>query len=421
MLAQIMDVTYGNYLSEKNKLYDKIVKVSGPHTKVQGNTCRVRDGKDLYGTYHHPLFHYPNNALRNTLVRFEEFECSKDLTDIAVFDFGSNLGSLSIECLNRNAKFVTGFEYVKDRVLLSKEIADFIGSGDRCSFITTDLNKILSSEQNMKTFINKNGQADIVFCSALDAYIENKQSLCRLVSGCSRELCYFETNLKTSVAEFTKIMKSLGFASVKHLGTSKSDAGFGRHSYILDKRKNLSIQKLKKNPRPSSIYNSTHYKANTYYVRILESQKLWEKVQRLYGKIKHIKYVARHAFRKGDLGIIVPEYKKTLIQALKDKDISKEQVKQQIIKLVVGMNQVGVAHRDMHMKNFAYQDGQIYLLDLEFIEEDSRPLRDCYDLTGKGLDSPLRTGNMNLFHNGKLAVHRHINISMKDFPIQKQK
>ncbi|AGC01607.1 methyltransferase [Acanthamoeba polyphaga moumouvirus] len=212
-----------------DQIYEEMVKISGPHAHY-GTITKNYLGKDLYASYHFPTF-TKLNAQRKTLVRFEEFQIPNDLSGLKVFDFGSNMGSLSFEAARRNAGPVVGFEFCGERVALCNKLAKYLGIQTRIQYIETNIDE---ESKNIDNFIKKYGVADITFCCALDAYVD-KQRLYELVSKTTLKTCYFETNSLIPQDQFIEIMTKLGFKKITPIGSSKSDAGYGRISYILQK------------------------------------------------------------------------------------------------------------------------------------------------------------------------------------------
>lgn len=423
----------------RNDLYERIIEVSGPHIKIEGNTVRSHHGIDLYGSYHLDGFNF-SNALRSTLVRFDEFEAPQDFANRRVIDIGSNLGSLSFECLRRGAEFVTGYEYCEERVQLCREIAEFLGLSDRCDFVQIDLREVFQSPVLQQEFLESNGQNDIVFCCAVDAYVD-KEKLYDLVASLTADLCYFETNSKTLQQEFQSHMIGAGFASVRPIGTSKSDKGYGRKSYILDQKQLLKERRVQTDYRgyrfyqtyvrpfvtesvlgrlcakydasPDCRYNHRSYRLGDQYIREFESTEHWAKVKSLYHRIEHIPYVLKCDFSK--VGRLSSPF---LINNLADCQVSEDEkkaIRTQVVELVTMMNEAGVAHRDMHCANIFFDDGQIQLVDLECLEEDRCSLHECYDLTGEGLESPLKSGRMNVFREHPLSISSFVDLQREDF------
>lgn len=231
---QINIIDNGQYLNTyyENKahddIYSELMLYSGPHTRID-NISKNLTGHDIYGSYHFEKFN-KTDALRNTLLRFEEFQIPQSLEGKTIFDIGSCLGSLSFECARRNSYSVKGFEYCNERVNVCTKLATYLNL-DNIYFYQADVD-ILS--KNVTEFINNYGIADIVFCCALDAYV-NIDRLYKMIADITIETCYFETNSNITDDEFMEKMMQNGFNSITILGMSKSDAGYGRRSYILNK------------------------------------------------------------------------------------------------------------------------------------------------------------------------------------------
>lgn len=67
-----------------------------------------------------------------------------------------------------------------------------------------------------------------------------------------------------------------------------------------------------------------------------------------------------------------------------------------IVSVICQIRKMGFAHRDIHSGNFFIVDGVVKLIDYETLTEEDKniPLEECYDITGKGLDSPFLTARM---------------------------
>jgi hypothetical protein len=209
-------------------IYSELKRVSGPYTDLSQVSLKLT-GHDLYASYHFATFE-KRNALRNTLVRFDEFGISNNLCGKKMFDIGCCLGALAFESARRECDFVTGFEYCEDRVNVCNRLVEYIGLKN-AKFVVADVD---IATKNPDEFIDAYGKADYVFCCALDAYV-NKDRLYKFVSLITHNTCFFETNSGIATKEFTDIMKNNGFSQITHLGMSKSDPGYGRQSYILKK------------------------------------------------------------------------------------------------------------------------------------------------------------------------------------------
>lgn len=387
-----------------DEIYERMIKVSGPHSNLQ-NINIDRDGKEIYGSYHFSQFN-KTNSVRNTLLRFKEFKINS-LKNKRVFDIGSNLGSLSFEALRRGADEVVGFEYCAERVNLCNELKEELGLNGK--FLQ------LNIEENLdpKKFIADHGRADIVFCCSFDAYTKDRKALYRLISELTLDTCYFETNSNIKSAEFVDIMKSLGFMLVLSLGTSKSDAGCGRKSYILIKDPQIVINSVRKNDK-QKLYDHVVYRWNEYYLTQYFNKDTYKKLRSNYSRINGVRGVQSLEFY--DCIAISPEYKRNLSECKFSKE-EKEDIKLQLVSLIRELNSRKLAHRDLHIKNAFYHDGELVIIDWEFLESNDVDILDAYDLTGCGMPSPLQTGNMNVFSSHRLSFSNFLdsNISLDDF------
>jgi hypothetical protein len=93
--------------------------------------------------------------------------------------------------------------------------------------------------------------------------------------------------------------------------------------------------------------------------------------------------------------------------------------KKQFISFMKEMNEAGVAHRDLHAENVLINEKELFVIDWDFIAENKCSLLDCYDLTGKGLPSPLRTNNHTIFKPfplvGVPSIAELLGITLADF------
>ena len=109
------------------------------------------------------------------------------------------------------------------------------------------------------------------------------------------------------------------------------------------------------------------------------------------------------------------------LENIKDKmsNEDKENIKRQIIYMVRYLNSKGLSHRDIHIKNLFYENKNVFLIDYEFLIDDTSELINSYDLNGEHtLESPLLSGNMNIFHTSKYSVKSFllpIEIDINDF------
>nr|AEX63220.1 hypothetical protein mv_R1018 [Moumouvirus Monve] len=368
-----------------NEIYEEMIKISGPHTNLTAITKNLV-GADIYGSFHFPKF-TKLNAQRNILIRYDEFFIPNDLSNKTVFDFGSNLGSLSFEAARRNAKSVIGFEFCEKRVDVCNRLAKFLEIENVTKFIKTDID---DETKDIDAFVQKYGIVDITFCCALDAYV-NKEKLYELVSKTTKDICYFETNSGISKEVFMDTMQNLGFKLVVPLGTSKSDLGYGRFSYILVKNPKI----LSSRPKPSENY---HYLIGDHVFSYYHDDKIFNRISSYYPRIKDIKYVPKMKFINQ---YIITTFYKIRLDSYDPTIEERISIKNQLIDLIVQLNNRKLAHCDLHIKNCYLDDGTLKVCDWEYIHDNDVSIENHYDLTGKGKNIivPEGVGKMNIFSN----------------------
>jgi serine/threonine protein kinase len=88
-----------------------------------------------------------------------------------------------------------------------------------------------------------------------------------------------------------------------------------------------------------------------------------------------------------------------------------------VVSVISQLHEMGFAHRDIHGGNFFIVDGVIKLIDYEtLIEEDKNiPIENCYDISGKGLESPFLTAWM-CYSNTKepSSLNKLLDVSFAD-------
>lgn len=87
------------------------------------------------------------------------------------------------------------------------------------------------------------------------------------------------------------------------------------------------------------------------------------------------------------------------------------------LSIILDLLVLGFAHRDFHAGNLFVVDGQLKVTDFETLvpyPEGSRPgLADCYDVTGKGLESPWQTGNMGYSSDNPMSLANVLNVDLR--------
>ena len=156
-------------------------------------------------------------------------------------------------------------------------------------------------------------------------------------------------------------------------------------------------------PRSNLVINSdTVIKTyNKNFIHYYDQQKS------LYHIIKDIKYVPHTSFSNNTItqqhaGIVIRNVQLTVKQ--------KQTVKQQLIDLICLLHKNKIAHRDLHIDNICWKDNQIYVIDWEYIcLHDITNIKQHYDITGKGLESPENTKHMNLLSKKKNSLKSYLN------------
>ncbi len=142
------------------------------------------------------------------------------------------------------------------------------------------------------------------------------------------------------------------------------------------------------------------------------------RIQKLYPKISHLNFVPEKQFISEEKKIIMTNCGTQLNQlSLSEKE--KNLIKKQIIEFIKSLHKAGIAHRDFHSKNICWDGKQIWVIDWEFIcESNAKSIAEHYDVCGKGLHSPLKSDNMNVFHASPYGIMnwlKPVGISIKDF------
>lgn len=88
------------------------------------------------------------------------------------------------------------------------------------------------------------------------------------------------------------------------------------------------------------------------------------------------------------------------------------------LSIVLDLYVAGLMHRDFHARNLYYVDGGLKLVDYEAVctyEADARPhFQQCYDITGRGADSPFLTGNMCYASSSPYSLKNVLGVDLDD-------
>ena len=121
------------------------------------------------------------------------------------------------------------------------------------------------------------------------------------------------------------------------------------------------------------------------------SNQEYQKIEKIYEKIKHLKAVPKLIF---DEKFLYQEY----IEGNKLLDSKpKNTHKNLLIEFIKDINKLGFAHRDMHCKNILISEKNLSVIDWDFVTWQECDLLNAYDITGHGLPSPHLTYNTHIF------------------------
>lgn len=351
----------------------------------------------LYGSFHYPEFTLAN-AARNTVHRFEQFEIPEDLTGKTVLDVGSNTGAVSFEFARRGAT-VIGLEYNKERVDFCNELSKALLVP--ATFYCCDANGDFPSEIP--------SQFDIVSCTALDAYMDDRFALYQKLADRTKEICYLESNFPSSASrdfkvevEDTKSFFSKFFPFVNFIGYSTAG---GRRIFTLSH--NFKYFKRYRSIEPP-------WRCRRYH-----SYDDWAKVSNALKNISLPQVPTTKIDEPYIIGMWFYENAKKWNEIDANNAELMQKYRQQMIDFIVGLNKLGYAHRDLHVNNLLFEGDKLIVIDWEWVTENRVPLQESYDLTGEGCPLPGVSpifGAQTIFAGyGMPPIAKFFNISMDDF------
>ncbi|SDC34022.1 class I SAM-dependent methyltransferase [Shouchella lonarensis] len=198
----------------KTKIISELTSASTSFRKKQG---RLVPKKTMpYATFSLPTIEV-KTAHRNSTRRLQQFEMNEsDLRNKTLLDLGSHCGSMIFESQKLKPKMCLGIEYDEDKVHVAKKIAAFAGL-NHVQFKQGDLEKLSLKDLNHSF--------DVVYCLSIDAHVQNKEHLYRLLESVTKELLLFEMNTLTPPKETIKDFQRLGFNTVSFLGYCDDERG----------------------------------------------------------------------------------------------------------------------------------------------------------------------------------------------------
>lgn len=191
-------------------LKPELIRLSGSGKRVVSTR---RHG--LYSTMTLPGFE-DMPAVRDTAVRFSDFGIPDDLKGQTFLDMGSNVGAMAFEAARRGA-VVTGVEYRQDRVDFCNEVASRYHEYITAKFFQADFNASPSGEWSRPH--------DLVLCSSVDEYIEDRDEFYELLHSLCKTTLYLESNVQErghSVDDMAFELSLAGFSNVDYLGNGHS-------------------------------------------------------------------------------------------------------------------------------------------------------------------------------------------------------
>lgn len=339
-------------------LYLKAKELSGPLHSGSG---------EIYSSYTHPLFNH--KGIRNTKERLDQLGVPSDLTNCVILDLGCNTGAISLELTLRNAT-VIGLEYNLERVQFCRDLFSILGLNG--TFEQIDFNTDFPDWLSRCNF-------DYIFSLSVDGYLNDPCSYFKFLSKITNKVLYIESNYPSSESKdlsneinFIKNCLKDHFYMVKYLNYSSPK---GRRLFICSHR-------YLDAPRTTSNYDG-----NGWYVKEFASVDGWKSVKECCKHLKNTSSIPE---------IIFPE--ECIMKIKKVDGICIDQVsslhfpsiKKQLIDLILKLNSLGLAHRDLHIYNLLFDEANDYLwvVDWEHVCFNKVPLNECYDLTGNGCDLP---------------------------------
>lgn len=200
-----------NFLSElagisNNDEYEKLM------AQLQASKISTVPGHALYSTIDLMGFEELNKtAVRDTRARFAAMGIKDTLAGKTLLDIGCNVGHMLFEATAYGFPISYGLEQAPYIVEAGNAIANYLKISDRIIIKQADANSLTKDE--LKTLTGKE-KFDIVFCFAVDGYVENPEAFYRLLKDITKEVLYFEPN-NHKINWGTEFIKSWGFKSVE--------------------------------------------------------------------------------------------------------------------------------------------------------------------------------------------------------------
>jgi len=329
-------------------LLEKAESLSGPLKNGEGR---------LYGTYHFNGLNKKNNkALRNTLKRYNLFGIPKDLSDYKILDLGSNTGALSLEASRRNVSYVLGLEYNMQRVDLCRDISSALGLNNT-EFKQCDFNKDWSLDQKF----------DIVFCCAIDRYLEDKQKLYESIKQYTKSICYLEINSPKAIVNEIKDIFRNDF-NVEFIGELEA----GRKNFILTKNETPYPAYCLSMVPPAQCKN---WKDKDFYYKKLQKKSQYNFIKYNFEKLKNHPNILEINFLQDNV-ISTRNLKECRKWSRNDKFCKS------LANVIKFLNSLGLSHGDLMPKNLLISENDLKVIDFELLFPDVCSLENSVDVVG---------------------------------------
>jgi len=170
----------------------------------------------IYASFALPEFEVPaQDSQRDTARRWERFGLAEDeVRSARLLDLGCNAGATLFHAAGLQPSVCLGVEYDQVKVDIANRIAAFNG---------------LASYQFMQADIDGLDAAalgepyDVVFCLALEAHLQHKRRLYKLLAATCRDTLIFEGNSTTNMADVQRQLEAAGFDHIERLGVCDDD------------------------------------------------------------------------------------------------------------------------------------------------------------------------------------------------------
>lgn len=200
-----------NFLSElagtNDNRYEKLM------AQLKAGNVSTVPGHALYGTIDLTGFEELNKtAIRDTRARFNAMNIKEySFTGKTLLDIGCNVGHMLFEATTCGFPISCGLEQVPHIAAAGNAIADYLRVSEEIIIRQADASALT---KNMLKNLTGREKFDIVFCFAVDGYVQDPQAFYKLLKNITNEILYFEPN-NHKINWNENILLELGFKSVE--------------------------------------------------------------------------------------------------------------------------------------------------------------------------------------------------------------